>query len=142
MKQPIVIIIAIVAIVAVAGGAFLLSSNNDDSARTSSGANEQNSSNQGNTSEPEQTPAAPNEVTIKNFAFGPKKITVKKGTTVTWTNQDDARHDITPDEPSDNFKASELLGKGESYSFTFNTAGNYSYHCTPHPYMKGMVEVT
>jgi plastocyanin len=83
-----------------------------------------------------------NEVIISDFAFQPSKITIKKGTTVTWTNRDSAHHDITPDQPSDNFKASKLLSKGESYSFTFNTAGHYSYHCSPHPYMKANIEVT
>jgi plastocyanin len=37
--------------------------------------------------------------------------------------------------------SSELLAKGESYSFTFKKAGTYTYHCTPHPYMKGTVVV-
>ena len=35
----------------------------------------------------------------------------------------------------------ELLAKVESYSWTFNTVGTYTYHCSPHPYMKGIVEV-
>lgn len=89
----------------------------------------------------ERTPAA-NEILISNFAYSSNKLTVKKGTTVTWVNLDTARHDITPDQPSDNFKTSELLNKDESYSFTFSEVGNYGYHCSPHPYMKGIVEVT
>lgn len=80
-------------------------------------------------------------VDIKDYKFAPPKIQVKKGTAVTWVNQDGVRHDITPDQESEDFKSSELLGKGESYTFTFNTAGTYTYHCTPHPYMKGSVEV-
>lgn len=80
-------------------------------------------------------------VTIENYNFTPAKIKVKKGTKVTWTNQDSVKHDVMPDNESDAFKASELLGKGESYSFTFNTVGTYTYHCSPHPYMKGTVEV-
>lgn len=85
---------------------------------------------------------APNTVIISDFAFTPAKITIKKGTKITWTNQDSAKHDITPDSPSEDFKASKLLAKGESYSFTFNKAGNYKYHCSPHPYMKANIEVT
>lgn len=82
------------------------------------------------------------KVTIENYAYAPAKIKVKKGTTVTWTNQDSVKHDVAPDEDyGDAFKAGDLLGKGESYSFTFNTVGNYSYHCSPHPYMKASVEV-
>ncbi len=82
-----------------------------------------------------------NQVSFKGFAVVQKSIKVKKGTTVTWTNEDGAKHDVTPDTESADFKASELFGKGETYSVTFNTAGTYSYYCSPHPYMKGTVEV-
>jgi plastocyanin len=81
-------------------------------------------------------------VTISNFAFQPAKITVKKGTTVTWTNQDSIRHDVAPDDPTDFFRKSDLLDKGESYSVTFSEVGTFTYHCTPHPQMTGTVEVT
>lgn len=82
-----------------------------------------------------------NTVKISNFEFTPSKIKIKKGTIVTWTNDDAIRHDVKPDSETEEFKASELLSKGESYSVTFNTVGTYSYHCSPHPYMKGSVEV-
>lgn len=79
---------------------------------------------------------------IANFAFSQKTLKVKKGTKVTWTNTDSAKHDISPDMESASFMGSELLAKGGNYSFTFNTAGKYAYHCSPHPYMKASVEVT
>lgn len=87
-------------------------------------------------------PVSTDKVDIKDFDYQPKTITVKKGTTVTWTNQDVAKHDATPDTESSDFQASKLLAKGESYSWTFNTVGTYSYHCSPHPYMKATVVVT
>lgn len=83
-----------------------------------------------------------NTVIMSNLAFSPSTLTVKKGTTVTWSNQDDAQHDVNPDNPTDEFKKSALFGKGGSYSVTFNTAGTYTYKCTPHPFMKGTVVVT
>jgi amicyanin len=85
-----------------------------------------------------------NEVIIKNYAFGPSPITVKKGTTVTWTNKDIAKHNVEMDEgqPAGDPVESALFGKDETYSFTFNTVGKFNYHCSPHPYMKGTVEVT
>ena len=83
-----------------------------------------------------------NQVTYKGFAVVQKTITVKKGMTVTWTNKDSAKHDVTPDKDTEEFKASELFGKGETYTHTFNTVGTYAYHCSPHPYMKGTIEVT
>lgn len=92
-------------------------------------------------SEEIQTTQESNMVEISNFAFSPSTMRVKKGTTVTWTNRDDAHHDITPTSGASDFKASELLSNGESYSFTFNMTGTYSYKCSPHPYMKGTVEV-
>jgi plastocyanin len=104
------------------------------------GTNSPDTNVQQNSSAP--TNQVENEIIIHNFAFKPKKITVKKGTTVKWINQDDASHDITPDNPSVDFKASELLAKGQTYSATFNTIGSYSYYCSPHPYMKAIVEVT
>lgn len=86
----------------------------------------------------EQSPS----VVMKDLSFSPSTITVKVGTKVTWTNQDTVKHDVSPDSSSDDFKASSLLGKGESYSFTFNKPGTYAYHCTPHPFMKATVVVT
>ncbi len=81
------------------------------------------------------------KMNIANFAFTQKTLKIKKGTKVTWTNTDSARHDVSSDTESDAFKSSELLAKGASYSFTFATTGKYTYHCSPHPYMKASVEV-
>lgn len=80
-------------------------------------------------------------VEVKSSTYTPNRITVKKGTTVTWTNQDSIEHNIAPDDVSSGFAGSELLGRGESYSFTFEETGTFNYHCTPHPFMTGVVEV-
>lgn len=82
-----------------------------------------------------------NMVEISDFSYGPKNIKVKVGTTVTWKNADSAKHDITPDTASADFQASNLLGTGDTYTYTFTKAGVYPYHCSPHPYMKASVEV-
>lgn len=82
-----------------------------------------------------------NQVTYKNFEVAQKTIKVKKGTTVTWTNEDNAKHDVTFTEDYPGLMSTELFGKGESKSITFNTVGTFSYICSPHPYMKGTVEV-
>ena len=78
------------------------------------------------------------EVSIDKFAFAPKEITVSPGTTVTWTN-----HDQTPHLLTDRNKvfASKALDTDDSYSFTFNRAGDISYFCTLHPFMTGIVHV-
>ena len=82
-----------------------------------------------------------NAVTIKGYAFSPETLTVKKGTTVTWTNQDLASHTITADTALATAPASQLFGKGEQYSYTFSAPGTFAYHCEPHPYMKATIIV-
>lgn len=86
---------------------------------------------------------AANTVIIQDYAFSPSPITVKKGTAVTWTNKDMAKHNIEMDEgqPEGGPAESPLLNKGETYSYTFDTVGTFNYHCSPHPYMKGSVVV-
>lgn len=78
-------------------------------------------------------------LTIRNFAFSTENLTVKKGTTVIWTNNDSVGHTVTGDTPSG--PKSETMSDGQNYSFTFNQIGKFDYHCTPHPNMKGSVIV-
>ena len=90
------------------------------------------------------TPAVPvagNAVTIQNFAFSPASLTVKVGTTVTWTNQDSDAHTVTS-QGSGGPLNSAPLNTGKSYSYTFTKPGVYSYLCTIHPFMVATVTVT
>jgi len=82
--------------------------------------------------------AASTSVTISDFKFAPKSITVNVGDTVTWTNKGPAAHTATAKNGSFD---TGLLQKGESGSATFDKAGTFAYICTPHPFMKGMVKV-
>jgi amicyanin len=84
---------------------------------------------------------ATDKVGIENYTFTPQVIKVKVGTTVTWTNKDSVQHDVIADEASEDAPNGPLLKKDESYDFTFKKAGTYTYHCGPHPYMKGTVIV-
>jgi plastocyanin len=78
-------------------------------------------------------------VSIDNFTFTPASLTVKAGTTVTWTNRDDIPHGIAA---SDNaFKKSKALDTDDSFSFTFTTPGTYQYFCYIHPHMTGTIVV-
>ena len=72
-------------------------------------------------------------------SFSPNPIEVKVGETVTWINDDSGRHTVTS---KDGFFDSGMMGKGQSFSFTFDKAGEYTYHCEPHPNMVGTVVVT
>ena len=85
---------------------------------------------------------ATNTVTLSNYMFSPATITVKAGTTVTWSNQDSVTHTVTSDDSSKVSFKSGNIKDGDNYTFTFDTAGTYTYHCTPHPYMHGTVIVT
>jgi amicyanin len=86
--------------------------------------------------------AGPGTVTIKSFAFGPQQITVKQGTTVTWTNQDNVPHTVVSDAGAPDAFSSGSLIQGETFSFRFTKTGTYDYSCSIHPSMKGTVIVT
>lgn len=86
-------------------------------------------------------PVATNEVAIKDFAFAPGTVTVKVGTTVTWTNNDQDPHTVTSTGTGGPLK-SATLQNGEKYTYTFTTAGTFEYLCTIHPFMTGTVVVT
>ena len=78
------------------------------------------------------------EVKIDNFAFAPQRIVVQAGTTVTWTNADDAPHTVVS--TTKLFKSS-ALDTTDKFSFTFATPGTYEYFCSLHPHMTGTVVV-
>jgi amicyanin len=77
-----------------------------------------------------------NTVLIQDYQFQPAEVTIQKGETITWTNQDNVRHTATG-----NSFDSGLLSKGQSFQQTFNEAGTYDYICTPHPKMMGKIIV-
>ena len=84
--------------------------------------------------------AATYRVSMKGYAFGPGTLTVPVGSTVTWTNQDTAPHDVkTTSGPASIH--SPMLQKGQSWSFTFTPAGSYGYYCTVHPDMTARIVV-
>jgi plastocyanin len=86
---------------------------------------------------------AENVIEIKNFKFVPEKMTIKKGTTITWKNFDNTKHNVIfDDESAGEVEGGKLISNGEQVSFTFNEVGDFPYHCMPHPYMKGSVTVT
>ena len=80
-----------------------------------------------------------NTITISGFTFSPSEITINKGDSVTWTNNDPNAHTIVSD--SGNELNSGTISHGQSYSHTFNSTGTFSYHCSIHASMKGSVIV-
>ncbi len=128
--------IAVILAAGVIAVAVINSSNKDNN--KSKPAPSQNSSNSTDNSNPVDATA----VSIKNYMFDPMVIKVKAGTSVTWTNKDSVQHNVVADTASSDAPKGPLIGKGQTYSFKFNKAGTYSFHCMPHSYMHGTVIVT
>jgi amicyanin len=78
-------------------------------------------------------------VIIKNFAFDPAELKIKTADTVVWTNKDSVAHNIASDFGSEII--SPTISAEGTYSHTFNTAGEYAYHCAIHTGMKGKIIV-
>ena len=77
-------------------------------------------------------------VGIGNFTFKSQVLTVKPGTTVTWTNGDDIPHTVVS---KDGLFKSKVLDTGGRFSFTFAKAGQFGYFCSLHPHMTGTIIV-
>jgi len=133
-KRVIAVVVVILIIGAIAFGLSRNSNKNTSNQNTPSSASSQSSQNN-------QSLTSTNSVTIQNFAFTPGDITVKKGTTVTWTNNDSTAHSVNE---TDNQKGPDSgdLNPGDKYSFTFNQSGTFKYRCNLHPEMLGTVTVT
>jgi plastocyanin len=86
-----------------------------------------------------QNAAPAGAVSIDNFTFTPQSLTVKAGTTVTWTNKDDIPHGVAASNNA--FKKSKALDTDDSFSYTFTTPGTYQYFCYIHPHMVGTIVV-
>ena len=141
MKKPIIIVVVLA--VLVLGGIVVAMQMNNTSSDSMSGMDSMKSGDSSNMMSGEQDLTAQKEVTmdIQDFDFEMANITIKVGTKVTWTNQDSARHNVIIDGEGEEGLGSELLAKGESYSYTFTKVGMTNYLCEPHPYMKGMINV-
>jgi len=76
--------------------------------------------------------------TLGNRAFAPDDLAIAVGTTVTWTNSDAVAHTSTSDASGWN---SGTITPGGRFSFAFQTAGTFPYHCAIHPGMIGTIVV-
>ena len=77
-------------------------------------------------------------VTIRNFRYMRDEITVNAGDVVVWRNSDQLDHTVTSDTGA--FE-SAAVPPGKEWSHRFTTSGSYTYHCKPHPFMKGVIRV-
>lgn len=123
-KRLIFAIIGIVIVLVLIIGGYLIFSGKPASAPGNNNSNSQN-----------QTLGT---VNIQMSAFDPVTITVKKGDTVTWQNNDSYTHHLVADDGS--FDLGDQSG-GAKVQFTFDKVGTFNYHCSIHTYMKGVVIV-
>ena len=77
-------------------------------------------------------------INIQGYAFSPSSITINVGDTIVWTNYDSASHTVTS---NDGTFDSGSITNGNTFSFTFTSAGTFDYYCAPHPGMTGSVTV-
>ncbi len=74
-------------------------------------------------------------VSIRGFAFNPGTITVRVGQQVVWVNNDSAPHTTTSGSCSGGSCTpapgwdSGTLNPGQSFAFTFTSAGTFTYFC-------------
>jgi plastocyanin len=82
-------------------------------------------------------------VVMKDIQFKPASVTVKKGGTVTWTNEESTKHDVTKTGgPGPKFSSGTgNLANGDTYKQTLKTPGQVKYVCTIHPGMEGTITV-
>jgi plastocyanin len=87
------------------------------------------------------TPAASGtDISINNAKYRPKNLTVKVGTTLTWTNNDSVPQSVTSDSPG--LFDSGPLQPGGKFSYTFSQAGTFPYHSTATTTTFGSITVT
>jgi plastocyanin len=78
------------------------------------------------------------KINIDNFKFGPATLTVTKGTSVTWSNEDDIPHSIVLNALG---VRSKTIDTDKEFTYKFDKAGSFAYICGLHPFMKGQVVV-
>jgi len=137
MKKPLVVAL-IVAVIVIGGGVGIWMA-----VSHSNGGGQ--SSNDTTTNATDMTSKSQVAVDMRDLSFTPANIKIKKGTTVTWTNQDTVAHNVVAVDasnagglPTD----APTFGHGGTFSFTFNKVGTFNYECIPHKgFMHGSVQV-
>jgi plastocyanin len=99
---------------------------------------------------------SPIRVLIQGVGFAPSFLEIEAGTEVQWVNKDPVDHTVTsgkqreqgipgvendvPAQPDGTFNA-ELPEAGDTFRFTFDEPGIYSYYCDVHAGMTGEIKV-
>jgi plastocyanin len=100
-----------------------------------------NPSNSASSASRQSSAPASGTINIVNMLFTPSQISVRKGGTVTWTNNDNTTHTVVDDLTNVGGPNSGDIAPSQSYNFTFNKTGSFQYHCRIHPSMRGTIVV-
>ena len=136
MKKTLLMILATLFVVAGGIIVFIKMSNNDTNTTKETNDN----SSKSDISASSEILDGSVSISIRNLAYSREKITIKKGSTITWTNEDSMAHTVTSMSSSDSFD-SGTLEKGQTFSKTFNNVGTFDYVCSFHSSMKAEVVV-
>ncbi len=79
------------------------------------------------------------DVAMQDYLFSPATATIAVGDTIRWVNKGNAPHNTTADGGA--WSSKQLMNTGETFSFTFKSAGTYTYKCTLHPGQNGTIVV-
>ena len=74
----------------------------------------------------------------KGLSFDPSQISTSAESTIFWTNDDAIEHTVTSDE---GLFDSGPISPGDTFDNTFDSTGEFGYHCSIHPFMTGVVIV-
>src|SRR5438874_3818207 len=69
-----------------------------------------------------------------SWGFVPDDLVIETGSSVVWRNNGTNTHTVTSD---GSFNSGDLK-PGETFKRVFDSPGVFTYHCTPHPWMKAM----
>jgi len=75
---------------------------------------------------------------VQDFLFQPARLQVAAGTTIVWTNNGQVTHTVSAQDGSFD---SGPIEPGAQRSITFSRRGTFAFHCTPHPFMRGVIVV-
>lgn len=132
------IIAVVVVIILAVGGWLIFGKNNSNNGSLYGGSN--NTPSQSNSNNSNQTTSS-GKISIQNMQFTPSQISIAKGGTVTWTNNDSITHTVIDDLSNVGGPASGDIAPGQTYTFTFDKTGSFQYHCRIHPSMRGTIVV-
>lgn len=85
-----------------------------------------------------RSPIDVRRIAIDGTQFAPRDITIPLGATIVWTNADPFPHNVTAEAAQ---ARSGDLAPGESWSFRPEQRGTFTYQCTLHPGMTGVLQV-